>query len=72
MLESEVHTIPEHAVRPSRIFCEKLTGPNDFATTVMDADPEEGKFVNITLDIGTEHVPATGTQKEKAFEKKLI
>lgn len=72
MLESEVQVAPMLAVKPKRDFSEKLTSPKAFAIIVRDDDPEEGKFVETTLEIGAAQDPAETTQKEKAFEKSLL
>ena len=72
MLESDVQNPAEHEVKPKRDFGEKLASPKDCAITVKDNDPEDGEFVEITLDTGAPHEPAETAQKEKALEKAFV
>jgi len=69
MLESEVHAIPKHAVKPNRDFWETLTCPKELPIIVASFDPDEGVFVKANLEIGAAHKLAEMTQNENAFEK---
>ena len=68
MLESDVHTPAEHAVKPKRDLNEPPTTPKELPIIVKDKDPEEGEFVKTTLETGAAHDSAETTQKEKARE----